>query len=218
MTFDDGPQVNEPAFVSLLDDADAKATFFVNGYNWGCIYDEANVRNLRATYARGHEIASHTWDHPHSGNLTYEQFDDQIAFLETALIKILGIKPALYRPPYGEYSQSNIDVLTARNYSALVLWDDVAGPATGTSVQASNSMYQSRAAAYPEPHIVLNHEQDTTSLQQVIPAAISTIQRHGYRLVTAAQCLGVQPYQWIGEPSERDATWTCQGRPGPGDP
>lgn len=31
------------------------------------------------------------------------------------------------------------------------------------------------------------------------------------RLVTVAECVGLGPYQVVGTPSKRDATWTCSG-------
>lgn len=61
ITFDDGPQDNQPQFVQLLNNANAKATFFVNGNNWRCIYDDDMVTELRATFAAGHQIGNHGW-------------------------------------------------------------------------------------------------------------------------------------------------------------
>ena len=110
-----------------------------------------------------------TWGHTHSADLTQEQFSNQLILLEDALVKILGVLPAFYRPPYGEISDSNIAVLASRNYSAAIQWDDVSGPATGTSVQASNAMYAGKAATYPSPHLILDHEQDDVREQAFLP-------------------------------------------------
>ncbi|CAD6569047.1 MAG: Carbohydrate esterase 4 protein [Cyphobasidiales sp. Tagirdzhanova-0007] len=216
VTFDDGPQPNEAAFVNLLNQATVTGTFFVNGYNWDCIYDEDIVQTLRATYAAGHQIGIHTWGHTHSADLTQEQFSNQLILLEDALVKILGVLPAFYRPPYGEISDSNIAVLASRNYSAAIQWDDVSGPATGTSVQASNAMYAGKAATYPSPHLILDHEQDDVAITQIIPQALAELQRAGYKLVSVSECLDIPPYQWIGQPQARDSSWTCDGKPLPG--
>lgn len=218
ITFDDGPQENQPAFVELLNNANAKGTFFVNGMNYRCIYDPDMVQELRNTYDAGHQIANHGWGHDHSSQLTDDQFDDQVAWVEEALVKILGVVPNHFRPPYGDYNDANLAVLTARNYSAAVLWDQVSGPGTGTSVDDSSAMYRRVAATFPQNHIVLNHEQDTAAITQIIPNAIRELQDAGYRLVTTAECLGVPAYQWVGEPEERDDSWTCAGKPGPGQP
>ena len=227
MTFDDGPQTNEASYMQLLDQANITGTFFVNGYNWDCIYDENIVETLRATYAAGHQIGIHTWGHTHSADLTQAQFTEQLALIEEALVKILGVLPAFYRPPYGEISDSNLEVLQGRNYTAAIQWDDVSGPTTGTSIQASNAMYAGKVLTYPTPHLILNHEQDTVrvsnvaaitampvnllvflqaTISQVIPQAIAEMQKGGYNLVSVAECLGLPAYQWIGEPQPRDVS------------
>lgn len=146
--------------------------------------------------------------HDHSSQLTDEQFNNQVAWVEEALIKILGVVfvPNHFRPPYGDFDDANIAVLSARNYSAAVIWDQVSGPATGTPVDASNQMYQRVAATFPQNHIVLNHEQDTVAITQIIPNAIRELQSAGYRLVTTSECLGVPAYQWVGQPQQRDVS------------
>ncbi|KAG8752343.1 Carbohydrate esterase 4 protein [Serendipita sp. 396] len=40
-----------------------KTTFFANGDNWSCIYDQNNVDALRGSFEAGHQIASHTWSY-----------------------------------------------------------------------------------------------------------------------------------------------------------
>jgi hypothetical protein len=121
------------------------------------------VQILRDTYKAGHQIGSHSWSHPHAAGLTDAQFDLQITLVDEALVKILGVRPAHYRPPYGEISESNLNVLTRHNYTVAALWDAVSGPGTNTPVDASNAMYAQRAGQFPSPHMVLNHEQDTVS-------------------------------------------------------
>jgi len=59
LTFDDGPYNYEASLVQKLNAAGAKATFFVTGTLYGCIYSQRNT--LKATYDAGHQIASHTW-------------------------------------------------------------------------------------------------------------------------------------------------------------
>jgi hypothetical protein len=39
-----------------------------------------------------------------------------------------------------------------------------------------------------------------TTAHQVLPHAISVLQASGYRLVTVAECLGVEPYQSVTTP------------------
>lgn len=54
LTFDDGPYDHENEMSNKLSKANAKGTFFVNGNNWECIYDQAET--LQETYRQGHLI------------------------------------------------------------------------------------------------------------------------------------------------------------------
>jgi peptidoglycan/xylan/chitin deacetylase (PgdA/CDA1 family) len=62
LTFDDGPVGYGAEIASYLESKGARGTFFVNGYNYGCIYDRAD--DILKRYKAGHQIASHTWSHP----------------------------------------------------------------------------------------------------------------------------------------------------------
>lgn len=44
--------------------------------------------------------------------------------LETAFIKILGLKPLYFRPPYGAYNDRVLNVLRQRGYRKLFMWSD----------------------------------------------------------------------------------------------
>ncbi|KDQ06201.1 carbohydrate esterase family 4 protein [Botryobasidium botryosum FD-172 SS1] len=63
LTFDDGPYSWHNQIVDMLDAADDKGTFFTDGNNYGCIYSNDSVSSMQYSYSRGHQIASHTWDH-----------------------------------------------------------------------------------------------------------------------------------------------------------
>ena len=59
MTFDDGPYIYTAQAVDLLNQAGMKATFFLNGANWGSIYDYGTLVNQMRT--DGHQVGSHTY-------------------------------------------------------------------------------------------------------------------------------------------------------------
>jgi peptidoglycan/xylan/chitin deacetylase (PgdA/CDA1 family) len=75
----------------------------------GCSYDDANVQAIRQSYEAGHQIAHHTWAHIDLTTLSYDQIDEQINRLNDAFVRILGVKPKVFRPPYGSI---NDDIAT----------------------------------------------------------------------------------------------------------
>ena len=60
ITFDDGPHIYTQGVLDILRDNNVKATFFVNGQNWGNINDEANKATVRRILDDGHHLGSHT--------------------------------------------------------------------------------------------------------------------------------------------------------------
>lgn len=58
LTFDDGPFDYTDDVLDLLGNAGMKATFFLNGLNWGSIHDYSST--VERMVAEGHQIGSHT--------------------------------------------------------------------------------------------------------------------------------------------------------------
>lgn len=58
LTFDDGPFIYTERVLDALSSAGAKATFFLNGQNWGNINDFAST--VRRMESEGHQVGSHT--------------------------------------------------------------------------------------------------------------------------------------------------------------
>ncbi|GMK57724.1 hypothetical protein CspeluHIS016_0405580 [Cutaneotrichosporon spelunceum] len=209
-TFDDGPAGYETQIANSLNGG--KGTFFVNGNNWDCIYDKAD--DLKALYAGGHTIGSHTWSHADLSRLNSAQINTELAKVEDAMIKILGVRPIYFRPPYGSYNDQVIQVLKDRGYSKLFMWtDDIEdGNRNGEDVPFAKSVIDRVARDYPKPHMILSHSPYASTANQVVPYAVSKLQGAGYKLQTVDQCLGSAgewPYIWVGQPGQRDASWKC---------
>ncbi|KAG9126727.1 Carbohydrate esterase 4 protein [Ceratobasidium sp. 392] len=209
LTFDDGPYVNTRKLVDLLDNNGAKGTWFVNGDNYGCIYDEKNADSIKYAYDKGHQIASHTWAHKDLTKLSGGALKIQFTKLDAAIEKITGAVPAYMRPPYGAYDDEVTQV--AKNVGQkVVIWDFDSGDSTGKSASESKKAYDKLISKHPKNVLTLNHETMEPTVDEVIPHAIRKFKAKGYKLVTVAECLGSQtPYQSIGSPSARDSTWKC---------
>lgn len=68
------------------------------------------------------------------------------------------------------------------------------------------------APQYPAPQLILQHSVIEDTSRVVMPYAIPKLQNAGYRLVSVDTCLGsdgVWPYEYVGEPQERDDSWHC---------
>ncbi|TEB33630.1 glycoside hydrolase/deacetylase [Coprinellus micaceus] len=208
LTFDDGPYLYTRGIVDQLEAVGGKATFFVNGNNWGCIYDSDKAGNIKYAYDRGHQIASHTWAHRHLNSLTWDQIHDEMWRVELALSRITGGVPAFMRPPYGEYNNLVREAAGIRNQS-LVLWDFDSGDSTGSSVSSQKTKYTNLANSRPSTILSLQHEVYQSTVNEVLPHAISQLRAKGYTFVTVADCLGTRKYQRTGPAQARDSNWHC---------
>ena len=105
----------------------------------------------------------------------------------------------------------------------MALWDFDSGDTTGAPPQQSKDMYQQTVNRHPSTILALNHEifpstayalissvdpeRELTVLPSplpnrfdVLPFAIQVLQGAGYNLVTLAECVGLDAYQWVGNP------------------
>jgi len=106
LTYDDGPYIYTNDVLDVLKQYNAKATFFMTGNNNGKgeIDNAANGWStiVQRAYNEGHQLASHTWTHPHLSNLTSQQRKQNMWSNEMALRNILGFFPTYMRPPYSD--------------------------------------------------------------------------------------------------------------------
>lgn len=108
---------NTDELIGILDEYDARATFFVTG-DWCDRYPD----DVLAFYDAGHEIQNHSDQHPHIEGINV---NDLIADTNEAARKITmitGEKPTLYRAPYGEYDDSALTTLDGMGYK-VIQWD-----------------------------------------------------------------------------------------------
>jgi len=209
LTFDDGPYRFEQALINTLNSHGIKATFFVNGNNWDCIYGSGVVASLKSAYASGHQIGAHTWSHPHLTTLNQSRIESEFSQIELALERIVGVLPAFMRPPYGEYNDL-VRQVSHEHGQAMVTWDFDSGDSVGKTAAQSEALYKQLAEQRPHNVLTLNHETYSSTVYTVLPYAISVLKPKGYNFVTVAECLGNKtPYQSIKPAQSRTSAWHC---------
>lgn len=109
LTFDDGPYIYTSHILDLLDQYNAKATFFITGnnINKGHIDDTSLAwpALIKRMYDGGHQIASHTWSHSDLCKITSAQRKNEMWKNEMALRNIIGVIPTYMRPPYSSCTE-----------------------------------------------------------------------------------------------------------------
>ncbi|TYJ53883.1 hypothetical protein B9479_005505 [Cryptococcus floricola] len=184
-----------------------QADILVQGDNYGCIYDRAD--DIKALYDAGHTIGSHTWSHADLNKLSESKINEELEKIETAFVRILGVKPLYFRPPYGNLNDKAKKVLGERGYKKIFMWSDDTEDANGASSGSSKKVLDGIAKDYPNPHLVLSHSPIKTTSQKVLPHSVPKLKAAGYSLVTVGQCLGTDesPYKKVGSPQKKDSSW-----------
>ncbi|KXN87636.1 Chitin deacetylase [Leucoagaricus sp. SymC.cos] len=203
LTFDDGPYNFSAEIVQTLNAHNAKGTFFYNGNNYGCIYDPDNVQRIQNALASGHQVASHTWSHPHLPSLSADQIMQEMKSVTEAIIKVSGVTPAFMRPPYGEYND-NVVQAAKQLGQTVVVWDFDSGDSMGADPGKQEADYTATISKKPPSILSLEHE--TIRTEVVLPTIIGQLQSAGYQLVTVAECLGANPYSAVASPAARDVS------------
>ncbi|MEW5965723.1 MAG: XrtA system polysaccharide deacetylase [Pseudomonadota bacterium] len=93
---------NVDLILQLLDDTDAKATFFTLGW-----IAERYPQVVRRIVENGHELASHGYGHQRASDLTPEQFRDDITRAKTILEDLGGLAVRGYRAPSFSINRAN---------------------------------------------------------------------------------------------------------------
>ena len=94
-----------------------KATFFVVG-EWVDKYPES----VQALHDAGHEIMSHSNDHAHFSRLSVEEITEDLNTCNDKIEAITGVRPTLFRCPYGEYDDHVISTVRSLGMEPIQ-WD-----------------------------------------------------------------------------------------------
>ena len=174
LTFDDGPSKFSSKILDCLETNNAKATFFVVGYN---INAHASV--LKRAHSLGMEIGNHTMNHKNLKTLGADGIKSELRQASDAILSVTGAGPTLIRPPYGNYNSTVSSVADA----PLIMWSiDTLDWKTRNADSTVNSILNN----VKDGSVVLMHDlysQSAEAAVRVIPELIS----RGYKLVTVSE-------------------------------
>ncbi|TGJ82448.1 hypothetical protein E0Z10_g6327 [Xylaria hypoxylon] len=185
LAYDDGPYQYTSSLIDTLDAAGVKGTFFFTGTLYGCIYNQRAA--VKKAFDNGHQVASHTWTHPHMASLSAQGIQSEMEKVEQAMVNIFGKKPAYVRPPYLETGGQFLNIMKQMNYT--VINDDIdTGDWNNKSPQQSQQLFQS-AGVSGQGHIPLMHETYQSTVTTLTTWLINWAKTNNIKIVTVAECL-----------------------------
>ena len=170
--------------LDILDEHGVKTTFFLVG---GWVEKYPNM--VQEIFARGHEIGNHSDTHAHMNQLSEQGIRDELRIMSDRVEKITGVRPTLFRPPYGEYNDRVIRVSRAEGYEP-VQWsiDSQDWKDRGTQDIIRQCTYR------VEPGDIVLFHNDSNDILNALPTVIQHYQGLGYTIIPVSQILLDGPY------------------------
>ena len=175
LTFDDGPGKSTTKILNTLEKYNVVATFFDLGQNM-----LNNPSTVKREEAIGCEVESHTYAHKNLNKLSATQIKEDMKKAENAFEKVLGHKPHLVRPPYGN---ANATVKNTLKYP-LINWD--IDTLDWKSRNADSIMKEIHKYSSYDGRIILMHgiyDSTAEAVARLVPELINK----GYQLVTVSE-------------------------------
>jgi peptidoglycan/xylan/chitin deacetylase (PgdA/CDA1 family) len=129
LTYDDGPTEYTRAVSRELTAHGLTATFFLTGDS------VEKYPEVAAELARDQHVGNHTYSHEHLLTLRRATVRSEIADTSTMIENATGIRPVLFRPPYGE-TDPQVRRAAAAEGMAEVIWTLDTRDWTGRTAEA----------------------------------------------------------------------------------
>lgn len=180
----------------------AKATFFITGNNLGKgSIDENWTGVIKKMYARGHQIASHTWSHQNLDQITHEQRMDQMVKNEMAIRNIIGKYPTYMRPPYSACESAACQAdLKALGYvvTSFDLDTDDYNQLIREKIQISKDNFKEGIdSALPNgQRLAIGHDIHELTALNLTGYMLDYVYSNGFTAVTVGECMNDPVANW----------------------
>ncbi|KAH8428393.1 chitin deacetylase [Aspergillus melleus] len=193
LTFDDGPSHYTPKLLDVLQEYDVRATFFVNGYH---LRHDEYAEYLKRASEEGHQIASHTYDHPQLPSLDYDGIYEQMTRLSAKIRDITGRAPTYMRPPYLEVNDLVLSVLGDLGYRVISASIDTKDYQHDTPWLIDHSYERFVEELEAGGTIVLAHDTHRQTVETLTREMLKGAKMRGLKAVTVGECLGESERLW----------------------
>lgn len=174
LTFDDGPSKYTSSILDVLDEYDARATFFVLGNKVEVYKDTLNKIILN-----GNEIGNHTYNHKWLSKLSTNEIKSQIEKTQDLIYKYTNYTPILLRPTYGSINNK----IKKTTDLKIVLWDV---DSLDWKLKNSTKIYNRVKDDINDLDIVLFHDTYKTTVES-LKKLIPYLKEKGFQFVTISE-------------------------------
>lgn len=170
---------NVLSILDILDEYEAKATFFIGG-SWA----DDNVDCVREIFNRGHEMGSHGYFHKDHSKMSYDANLEEIRPSVKLLEMICGQKIKLFAPPSGAFSENTLSACAFLDMK-VIMWsrDTIDWRDNNEELIFSRATDELKAGEF-----ILMHPKDVTV--KTLSKILNYIRENGLKTDTVSQILG----------------------------
>ena len=186
ISFDDGPATNYTTeILQLLKNENLKATFFCIGNR---IAGNENI--LKQIHEDGHIIGNHSYSHHFWFDMySAKKMQDDMKLMDDEMERVIGLKPKLFRPPYG-VTNPNVKKAIIKGGYTPVGWSV---RSLDTVIKDEKKLLDKINVGIEPGAVFLFHDTSKTTLD-VLPEFIEEVKKRGYQIVPLDKLLHLQPY------------------------
>lgn len=170
---------NTAELLSILDEYDAKATFFVTGD-----FCDRHPEDVELFYTAGHEIGNHSDAHPHVAQIGVNDLINDTRECTRKIKMLTGEDPVLYRAPYGEYSDNMLTTIDGMGLKTIQ-WDADSIDWDGASVED----IEKRIIKNTKSGSILLFHNDLENTTMALPVILKQLKQSGYEFVTVSELI-----------------------------
>ena len=138
----------------------------------------------------GHELGTHSKTHPYMSKLSATEIDEELSSSSSAIERATGVKPTLFRPPYGDYDNLLIERATAQGLYTIqwdvdsLDWKNLS--ATEIAMRVINGAKNGS--------IILCHNNGLHTAE-ALPLIFSTLKNRGYEFVPIGELIYTENFR-----------------------
>lgn len=196
LTFDDGPSDLTPEVLDLLDEYDAKATFFV-------IYtdNEQYTSYLKEIVERGHTLALHSYSHDY--DKIYKSVDAFLADFEKVydwIYEETGVRPTLFRFPGGSTSGKTSvvnDIIAEMERRGFIYYDWNVSSGDGSNLTTTENILENvctNVGNFDQPVVLMHDGAGKSATLKALPTILETLADEGYEFCSLEE--NMKPIQY----------------------
>lgn len=173
--------------LDILKKNNVHVTFFMTG-EWVRKYPE----DVKAILAEGHDLGNHSENHKQMSKLTAEQCRTELQKAHDRVKELTGVDMTLFRPPYGDYNNTLIDVVNGMGYHCIqwnvdsLDWKDYGTKSIIKTVTKHKHLSNGS--------IILMHN-GAKYTPEALEAVITGLREQGYTIVPISELIYTSDYE-----------------------